>query len=171
MRKAIFAVLLLAAPCAYAAQQQFSFFLTPESVTHSETSGTDVAGGIGASWIALWTPRVSTELSVGVEQSYAVASTPTRYYERRVKSYPIDALVQYRFVNQSKWTPYIGGGLRYAKPEASLADGRGSAEVNGGVVWQFSTHWGLRVDLRQLLNEDKPWDRSSKGSIGFTFGY
>ena len=178
MRKVSLAVTLVLAPFVYA-DQQFSVFLTPEEVTHSESTGTSFSGGIGVSWAQRWTPRFTTELSLSAEQSYEEASTTiqgpsgpfTTYYKNRVQSYPFDVLAQYHFVNGSNWTPYVGGGLRYLTTDSTLANNRTSVQLNGGVVWQFSPHWGMRFDLKQLLNEDEYYDRASKGSFGFSWHY
>ena len=162
MRKAAFAVILLVAPCVYA--NDVSFFVTPKSVTHTSSTGTQVSAGVGASLNLFWSRKWSTEFSVATEQSYVEATTPSTLYEERLRTYPVDAFAQYHFVNSSNWAPYAGIGVRYVKD-------RTSAEVNGGVVWHFSNHWGLKFDARQLLRGDSPYDSATKGSFGFSWSY
>lgn len=186
MRAAVLAVMLLTVPCALVAdpltKHQLSAFVTPNSVVYSESRGTDVSGGIGLAWTAFWTHRVSTELLVAAEQSYESASMTvpsaggsiTKIIQAHVDTYPVDALVQYHFLNQSKWQPYAGGGLRYvSKPSSELlpTESRTSFELNGGVVWQFAPRWGLKFDFKQLLREDSFYDHSMKGSVGFSWSY
>jgi outer membrane protein W len=177
MRAARFAVMLFIVPSVLAAdpvaKHQLSVFVTPHEVTHSDMTGTDFSGGVGLSWTAFWTKRVSTELSVASERSYESSSGPV-FVENRVKTYPIDALAQYHFLNESKWQPYVGGGIRYVELSTSVfapTDSRTSFEINGGVIWQFVPHWGLKFDFRQLLREDSFYDHASKGSIGFSWSF
>jgi outer membrane protein W len=178
MRSARLAVMLFIMPCVLAAdplaKQQFSFFVSPQGVAHSDTTGTDFSGGVGLSWSAFWTKRVSTELSVAKERSYESALVGQAFIENHVTTYPIDALAQYHFLNGSKWRPYVGAGIRYVERQTSVfapTESRTSFEINGGVVWQFAPHWGLKFDARQLLREDSFYDHSSKGSIGFSWSY
>ena len=165
MRTVSFAVMVLIAPLVYA--NDVSFFVTPKSVTHTSSTGTQVSAGVGASLNLFWNRKWSTLFSVATEQSYVEASTSTpvaAFYEERLRTYPVDAIAQYHFVNMSNWQPYAGLGLRYVKD-------RTSAEVNGGVVWHFSQHWGLTFDARQLLRGDSPYDSATKGSFGFSWSY
>lgn len=177
MRAARFAVMLFVVPCVLAAdpgRNQLSVFVTPHEVTHSDSTGTDFSGGVGLSWTAFWTKRVSTEFSVAKEQSYESASAGPVYIENRTTTYPIDLLAQYHFVNESRWQPYIGGGIRYVEHPTSIfvpTETRMSFEINGGVVWHFAPHWGLKFDGRQLLREDSFYDHASKGSIGFSWSF
>ena len=186
MRPARFAVLLLLFPALLAAQQQsktqLAAYITPQTLTYSDTLGTAFTGGFGAAFNVFWSERFSTELSVAAEQSYFAiqqqppAGSPAVEIERfRVETYPIDLVARYHFTNGTKWLPYIGGGVRYVNaPSADSrisADSRTSAEITGGVIYQFSPHWGLRLDARQLINDDVYYDAASKGSIGLSWNF
>jgi len=152
-------------------------------VTHSDTTGTNFSGGVGASWNVFWSERVSTELLVAAEQYYENASSTSHnpagqpvvtLYANRIQTYPIDALAQYHFVNETSWRPYVGAGLRFVPdPGAQFVDtsNRTSFEVNGGVIWNFSPHWALKFDFKQLVHDDSVYDSASKGSFGVSWSH
>ena len=185
MRIARLAVLLLLLPALLDAQQlpktQISAYFTPQSVTYSDSSGTMFNGGFGAALNVFWSQRFSTELSVGAEQSYYTiqALTPggpnVEIDRLRVESYPLDLVARYHFTNGTKWLPFIGGGVRYVNApsiDADVpADSRTSAEVTGGVIYQFSPRWGLRMDVRQLLTSSAFYDANTKGSVGLSWNF
>ena len=168
-----------------APKQQLSVFVTPEAVTYSKSRGTEFNGGIGAALNVWWTPRFSTEVAVAAEQSYAhyatnrpTAGGPITVIGReRVETYPLDALVQYHFVNDTKWQPYLGAGARYVReptppPGAERFGNQTSAEINGGVLFQFAPRWALKLDIKQLLRGDTAFfDSRAKGSIGVAWRF
>ena len=177
------AVLLFCASSLFAQQptpkMQLSVFLTPQAVMHSESTGTDFDGGAGASLSVFWSQRWSTEIALSAQQSYTAATTTiyrdgipaTTYYRVRAQTYPVDLITQYHFLNQSKWQPYAGAGIRYVHKPSNFTHGhvsdQTSAEINGGVIYQFTPSWGLKLDAQQLLRADTAfYDSSTKGSVG-----
>lgn len=166
-------------------KQQMSVFITPQSVAYSQSRGTDFTGGAGIAVNLWWTHRLSTEFAVSIEQSYSRSSVtrpdpggPVTIVESvRAQTYPFDAIAQYHFVNESRWQPYAGLGVRYVRAphlrsRAEVTGDQTSAEISGGVVWQFSPRWGVKLDGKQLLrNDDAFYDSSSKGSIGIIWKF
>jgi len=212
MRIRIGAILLLSscAVAAFAAEPQRGFhtagvFLSDMSYTSSTARGSQLDGGIGLSLGYDWSERLSTQLSMGVEkhtQTYPavkVVNSPEYGnvaigFEAKSNRYtfPIDLVTTYRFLNDSRWIPYLGAGARYINPpgapgwylgshngEVGQVPGpepfhrRVSAELDGGVMLRLTGRTSLEVDLKRLAGASgiTPFDPLWKPSVGLNFKF
>lgn len=154
---------------AFAQQSQHSNTITgflSEPQLYGGRGGTHFDVGFGAALDHAFNDRLSTELSVTRQQyRYAYAyfvGTPTTFRQDAV-SYPIDANVSYHFATESRWQPYIGGGLRYVRERLegiNLVTGDPfpavhftslAPEVSGGVYFRLRPNLMLRLDAKQIL--------------------
>jgi outer membrane protein W len=120
----------------------------------------------GVAFDHMFTDRLSAELAVTsqhVERRVATISTDvsgqvtSSTYSDAIT--PIDATVNYHFVNDSRWKPYLGGGVRYVSNTITFRGGPlGPAylktrttdpEIAGGVIFQLRPNIGLRLDAKQ----------------------
>lgn len=178
MRKALLAVgLLLAALPSFAQQRPFrlSVFASDPGFTHSESSGTDVSGGIGAALEYRWNEQWALELSVVREEHTVgiarIGDGGVVHFDRReVRAYPVDLIAQYQFLTMSRWKPYLGAGLRYVSGQTTPFD-KGhylSPEISGGVHFMITPALSLRFDAKQRIgDDDTAFDSAFKPSVGF----
>ena len=173
-------VLLLIAPSALAqGKNSFSVFVNQFGVYTSEGRHhwyTDY----GVAYEASITPHFAAALSVGSEQhaSYSYVVDETGFINQvtpvRFRTYPIDLTARYRFVNETRWKPYIGGGARYvAAPHVDSMFGytnRWAPEAVGGVVFQLK-HLGIVADGKLLLGDHEYYDSALKTSIGLSWRF
>jgi outer membrane protein W len=162
-------------------------FMSNGTIWHSGSSGTHFDAGYGLALRHQFKDRLSAELSVTTFRYGPYATSLTDGSQSRLTrssyAYPVDATVAYHIVNDSRWQPYIGGGLRYVS-ESSLGITRTGgvgypyktrsldAEVAGGVVYQFRPSLGLRFDAKQVLrNRENVADSSFNGSIGLAWRF
>ncbi|HSP33701.1 MAG TPA: hypothetical protein VLU46_05235 [Thermoanaerobaculia bacterium] len=126
MRRAvpIVAILLATTAASAADTTQLSLFTSNLGAVHS-SGYTRYTGGAGIALAHAFTTRWSAELRVAAEQHWkdvtaAIPATPYIPVPMRVKFrvYPIDLLAKYSFPNQSRWTPYVSGGVRYVNTPA-----------------------------------------------------
>ncbi|MEA2165703.1 MAG: hypothetical protein QOK37_3830 [Thermoanaerobaculia bacterium] len=192
MRKLIIVTisLLFVAVSTFAQQpgsNAISIFVTDAQLTRSQGEtrfGTD----FGAALEHQFSRRFSGELSVTNQHSnqFFTTSGPTgspttvEYSER---SYPIDATVAYHFFTESRWRPYLGGGLRYVSDTIRRANTTGGSyrfttrsvepEIAGGIVLQLTPRLGLRFDAKQVINRGtRPIaDPEFKGAVGLSLRF
>jgi hypothetical protein len=95
--------------------------------------------------------------------------TPVKF-----RTYPIDLTARYRFVNDTRWKPFIGAGARYvAAPHVDSMFGytnRLSPELVGGVVFQLR-HLGIVVDGKALLADHEYYDSAFKTAVGLNWRF
>ncbi len=172
--------LLFIAPAAFAQRENnFSVFLYQAGVSSSE-SGRHWYGNYGAAFESSLTSHFSAQLSVGSEQhrSYPYVVDETGYINQvtpvRFRTYPIDLTGRFRFVNDTRWKPYIGAGARYvAAPHVDSMFGytnRLTPELVGGVVYQLR-HFGIVVDGKVLLGDHQYYDSAFKTSFGLNWRF
>jgi len=173
MRKALFAISLLFAVSSFAQDSPFrlSVFATNIGYTESDSAGSNFHGGIGAALEYRWNQRWALELSVASEEHTMTIGRiePTGFtFERHdVRSYPIDLLAHYRFVNSTRWQPFVGAGVRHIHSSDALFDDRTSLEVDGGVHLMLTPALSIRIDAKQsLLDDDGTFDGGLTTSIG-----
>jgi outer membrane protein W len=194
MRKSmvVAASLLFVAAQAFSQQpnrsNSVSVFISDLSVFHSSTYGTRVDAGYGASFDHMFSSRFSGELSVTSQSFRSVVTTfgPSGVATRTTfsdRSYPIDATASYHFLTDSRWKPYVGGGLRYVSStfHSGPAFGNGEfttrsvdPEVSGGVTFQFRPSIGLRFDAKQIIGTNSrsvAGDPDFKASLGLSFRF
>jgi outer membrane protein W len=105
--------------------------------------------------------------------------TTLRYATR---AYPIDATVSYHFLNETRWKPYLGAGLRYVSETLRGTIPGGDyrfttrtvePEISGGLTFQFTPRLGLRFDAKQVIgrNDRVVADPALKGYVGLSLRF
>jgi hypothetical protein len=185
------------------AKTQFSIFTGNIGYSQSAQNGSSVSGDIGVALSYVWTSHWSTELAVTATRGRAYATTfipygnagniAPVYGTHDFAAFPVDLTAHYRFTNNSRWTPYVSGGVRYVarpsdpasiipssnplSPYAPVTPGFGfrartSAEIGIGTGIRLSPHFGLRLDGMRLLRSDAaPYDRLMRASAGVSFHF
>ena len=183
--------LLLFAASAFAQQpsrsNSVSVFVSDLSFIYSSTNGTRFDAAYGASLAHMFSNRFSGELSVTSEHTRAFVTTfdpsgapTTSTFSKRV--YPIDANLSYHFLTDSRWKPYVGGGLRYLSDSVRgfgplgdyhIATRSVNPEVSGGITFQFNPKVGLRFDVKEILGGQASslTNLDTKSSVGLTFRF
>jgi len=153
-----------------------SVFVSDALLTVSSESGTTFSTDFGAALEHMFNDRLSAELSVTSQHtnSQTTIITSSGLPVTRTSSshtYPIDAIVSYHFFTDSRWKPYLGGGVRYVSDTVRGTDLSGNyrftrrstdAEVSGGVTFQFNPRLGLRLDAKQILGSSGDIAASAK---------
>ena len=123
MRTARFLLLLLIAPAAFAQQRNdFTVFVSNFGVSTSQNTRWHV--DYGAAVNTSFTPRFSAQLSVTSEQhhTYPYVVDSSGYINQvdpvSFHTYPIDLTAHYRFINDTRWKPFLGAGVRYVAAPA-----------------------------------------------------
>jgi outer membrane protein W len=194
------AILLMCASAVIAADtraMQLSVFTS--NLSFGQSNGQSQWGGGGG--IALsraWSPNWSTELAVAAQResglftinSLAPSGAASPLTQRRDFSvFPADLTMQYRFLNQSRWIPYLVAGARYvgaprsAQVEVTPSLGnlagtgsnlqeRRSVEAGAGLSVRITPRVGLRVDAMRLLRSDGVnYDPLVRTSFGVSFRF
>jgi outer membrane protein W len=146
-----------------------SVFVSDLTVMESSSSGTNIDVAYGVAFDHMFSRRVSAELSVTRQRTRETVSTfaPSGplYASFTNTLYPVDATVSYHFVNETRWKPYVGGGVRYVNGSVRSVSLFGSyrtsshsidPEVSGGVTFQFRPALGLRLDAKQTIGNGNP---------------
>jgi outer membrane protein W len=193
MHKAVAATatLLLFAAAAFAQQpsrpNSISVFATKQKATSGNAM---VDSAYGASFDHMFSDRWSGELSVSSQRSrrhlriFTTSTEPTNVlYAYRI--YLVDANVSYHFLSGSRLKPYLGAGLRQVNDTFHGYEGvsrtafyRGPVhtldpEISGGITLQLNRTFGLRVDAKQVLgnNRSNVADPERKASAGLSFRF
>jgi outer membrane protein W len=172
--------LLLAAPSLFA-QEKNNFSVFASSLEFSNSSaGRRLNAAYGLSFERMFTPHLSAEISVSSEShhSYGYVVDETGYINQvsavSFRTHPIDLIARYRFVNESRWRPFLGLGMRYAAaPHVDSMFGyrnRWTPEADGGVVYQMR-HLGIVIDGKALLGDHEYYDSVLKTSIGLSWRF
>ena len=175
MKKTAFVALLAAvfATPTFAQRNQFSIFYT-QSVTETSQN-------LGVSFHHDWTPRWVGGFSVAAEDSEVSSCvggilTPERCNYVIVRTYPIDFTARFQFPNDTRWTPYVGAGVRYVAapgltPEEMQIVVEGypdeiSPEIVGGFEFVISGPFALTVEVKGLLGDVEDYDSALKVAAG-----
>jgi outer membrane protein W len=147
--------------------------------TESDVSGSNWNGDYGLGLEYQLSDRWSTEISVSREQTPTATigtvnpdgSFSSSYTHLEV--HPVDVVGEYHFFTASAWKPFIGVGLRYVDASRNRyvpfvgGETRLSPQVTAGFYYQFTRHFGLRLDGKRLLRNDSTWyDDAHKLSVG-----
>jgi outer membrane protein W len=173
-------VLILVAPAVFAQRENnFSVFLNQFGLQESN-QGRHWYTSYGAAFESSFTPRFSAQISIGAERhsSFPYVVDETGYINQvtpvKFRTYPIDLTARYRFVNETRWKPYIGAGARYvAAPHVDSMFGytnRVTPELVGGVVFQLR-HLGIVADGKVLLGDHEYYDSVFKTSLGLNWRF
>ena len=183
MRKAaviLFSMLIASAAVAQQKKNDFSVFVTDAGFGFSD-HGPEGAGSVGLAFDRMWTPQISTELSVAYERhrTYSYIVNPTGTFtdvpSLRFSTYPIDLAARYHFLNDTRWKPYVGLGLRYVRQphvgsQYNYQDHIGP-EIVGGTVFQINKSFGLFLDGKAYLGDREFYDSQLKGSFGLLWRF
>jgi outer membrane protein W len=192
MRKSIVVAvsLLFVAGSAFSQQPErsnsVSVFVSDLGVFHS-SNGTSVDAAFGAAFGHMFNRHVGAELSVTNRPTqhyvaYFINGQPVNEFSYTSRLLPIDALVSYHFLTDSRWKPYLGAGARYLSSSIRQTTPLGSyrsttrsvdPEVSGGVIFQFRPALGLRFDAKQVLGsrDYARGDSAFSGSVGLSFRF
>ena len=178
MRKALLPLLLLLLAVPSFAQSspeakplRLSVFASNFGFGWSEAQGLGYDAGIGAALEYRWNQRWSLELSVSAEDntnSVRRIEGPGVVLVDSVQdtTYPLDLIARYNFRTDSRWHPFLGGGLRHVQGPRDLPS-RTSLEVEGGVFFDLTRNLSLRVDAKRLLHDESfTYDPVNKTAIG-----
>jgi outer membrane protein W len=192
MRKSIIAIvslLFVVAPL-YAQQPNRSNAVTlflSDAYFGSDSRGSHAGADFGLALSHMFNDRFSGELAVTSQRiGGSVTTVPfegfptTVTYSGRV--HPIDAIVSYHFLTDSRWKPYLGAGARYVSDSARVTSAlvtyrltRHSTdpEITGGITFQFNPRLGLRFDARQTLgsSSDIGADAKLQASAGLSLRF
>jgi outer membrane protein len=125
---------------------------------------TDSGVGAGLSANFFITDRLSTEVGVSWLSADAEMSFEGIVFDMdAVEMIPVTAGLQYHFVRESRWDPYVGAGVAWvsaADIQSSDLDelGVGALDLddefswfaNGGVGYRFGDQFGLALDVRYV---------------------
>ena len=188
------ALLLVSASTAFAGDQ-FHIFVSDVGYVESSTTGSSWSGSAGLGFTHVWNPKWSTEGSIAFDRRHALVTefpfgSPVTQREN-IDTYPVDLTMHFRFPNDSRWTPYLTGGVHYvAAPRNFFKPGtfdpvvgaqrigterygnRTSGELGGGVLFRITPHVGLQFDVKRLLRTDKVlFDPLTRGSAGLSISF
>jgi len=199
MRPRLIAVATLFLATAALADDRFHIFLTDVGyVSGGETSRSQWSGGAGLGYSHSFNDRWSASASIALERRERVItrfvagdSIPTTHREN-IDAYPVDVLAHFRFPNDSRWTPYLSGGVHYVSAPSNAfrtvylqslqplpvtefeqrQANRMSAELGAGVSLRITPRMGLQFDLKRLLHsESVQFDPLTRGSVGLSFKF
>lgn len=183
MRKVVVVLFSLLIASAALAQQknEFSVFVTNSSLTLSRDHGPQGSNSLGLAFDRMVTPRISTQLSVNYERhrTYSYIVNPTGTFAAvppvRFTTVPIDLSARYHFLNETRWKPYLGLGLRYVRQpnissQFNYQDHIGP-EIVGGTAVQFTRSFGLLLDGKVYLGDREQYDSQFKTSFGLLWRF
>jgi outer membrane protein W len=154
MRKGIVVLAILFVTTAAHAQKagtvDVSAFVSDVAITTRSLTGTSYDVAYGASANYFFSAHWSAALSVERADRWFVLRTngidaPVPNEGGRFRVFPVDALVRYNFVNDTRWKPYIGAGLNYERRPLGIS-AQTALELNGGVTFAITPHLGINID-------------------------
>lgn len=190
-----------------AGTKQFSIFISDPSFTESSSRGSDVSGGTGIAFSYALTRQWSAQLSISAQEHRTYVTRFTSLVtlpdggttlvpvttSEKVNTYPVELLGRYHFTNESRWTPFLGAGVRYVgapdvppslpifvpgignTPGTTFSTGPGyhnrlSGELAGGVSLRITKAVSLDLEARRLLrSEGVNYDPVNRGVIGVSW--
>jgi outer membrane protein W len=165
-----------------------SVFVSDAMVTYSSSSGSRLDVSYGGAFDHMFNRHISAELSVTSQPARRYSSTFVTTGQPVLSSslvhfHPIDANVSYHFLTDSRWKPYVGGGLRYLNNSVIVTGLFGEThrfttrtvdpEISGGVIFQFRPTLGLRFDAKQIVGNSGSvlGETAFTGSVGLSFRF
>ena len=173
---------LMIASSAFGQQKnEFQVFVSNLAVSWTSNDGTHGSAGFGLAYRREFTPRFSTQLAVTTEhhETYDYVVEPNGSFRdvpaQSFHTYPIDLTGRYDFVNDTRWKPYLGGGLRYvAAPNVDTAFGYSNhvgAEIIGGTAFRITPKFGLVLDGKVNFGDHESYDVPFKTSFGLLWRF
>lgn len=131
---------------------------------------------LGVAFDRMLTPRISAQLWIASEHhyTYPYVVEPNGSFRQvarvRFHTIPIDLTVQYHFLNDTAWKPFVGVGARYVgAPKVSSAfryQNHLGPEIVGGTAFQITRRFGLRADGKIYFGDREHYDDQLKTSLG-----
>ena len=168
---------LMIASAAFGQQKnEFQVFASNPFVGYSSSTGTETSAGLGLAYKRVITPKFSAQIGVTTEHhnTYPYVVNPDGSF-RDVNSvgfhtYPIDLTARYDFVNETRWLPYLGAGVRYVgAPNVDQAFGYKNhlgMELTGGTEFRITHSFGLVLDGKVYFGSHEAYDENWKPSLG-----
>ncbi len=171
MKKTYIALALVAAGFAGQAMAQQSPWLVRARAVHLNMADkSDQVGGVGAydtltvnnKWIPevdvsyFFTPNIAAELILTYPQKQTVYLNGTDI--GTFKHLPPTLTLQYHFMPQSQWSPYVGAGVNYTRiSSVNLNGGALTLEksstglaLQAGVDYKIDKNWSVNLDIKKL---------------------
>ncbi|MFZ2490697.1 MAG: hypothetical protein WA208_04350 [Thermoanaerobaculia bacterium] len=164
-----------------AQQNQVALFLSQSQEERSNRS-------YGLSFQRQWVPRFSTGLAVAMEDPVVRScsggwKSPRVCREAMLRTYPIDLTGRFHFVNDTRFKPFVGAGVRYvAAPdltseELTIIGQRYSdhldPQVVGGLEFRISDSFTVGLEMKALFRNDEVLEYDSflkiTGGVGWRF--
>jgi hypothetical protein len=182
MRKVLLLIALVLFPTVVFAQpkQTVSVFL---SGVNRYSQDAQWPAGFGIAYERMVAQRVSLDAAVAYERHwsypYVVDEGGFINIVPRVhlQTMPIDLTVNYHWLNDTRWKPYLGGGAHYvAAPHVHLDPGfryqdHVNSEVDGGVVFMLTRSAGVMLDGRVIGGDRETYDPVFKISAGLSWRF
>lgn len=157
-------------------KNEFQVFVSNLAVSWTSNDGTHGSAGFGVAYNRVITPNFSAQIAVATQHNdtYPYVVNPDGSF-RNVNSvgfntYPIDLTARYDFVNDTRWKPYLGGGLRYvAAPNVDSSFGYQNhlgIEAVGGTEFRITRTFGLFLDGKINSGKHEFYDEPFKSSFG-----
>lgn len=176
----VFASLLFTSAALAQEKSEFSVFL-------SDIAGTGIGrvhryGGLGASFSRMLTPHVSAQVSVAseVHRSYpyfvGFDGTILPATQQDIRTWPVDFVARYHWLNDTRWKPYLGAGLRYVAAPHGVDPGfryqdHLNAQVVGGLEFLVRPNFGITLDAKQIVGSRETYDPELKFSAGVNWRF
>ena len=111
-------------------------------------------------------------------QSYPYVVSPTGAFVPidavRFHTYPIDFSVRYHWVNDTRWKPFVGVGVRYVAAPDVKAFGYQNhfgPEIVGGTAFQITKSLGVVADGKAYVGDHEPYDQPWKVGFGLAWRF
>ena len=130
--------------------------------------------GYGLAFNEMWTRRFSTQFafsSENVEVCLGGAFLQTPCKRMDVTTHPFEASARYQFVNDTRWKPWIGGGLRYVRSPVEEYDDHVDGQIVGGVEFLVTPAFGVTLDAKQRVTTSDPYDPLSTIALGLNWRF
>ena len=158
MRKVGIALSLLVAVSAFGQVRVSAFTTGPNN-------------GLGGAVELRATPHWAVELGASSEKHKVTIGGIFTGHVVEFRARNIDLTAHYYFVNQSRWQPFIGAGVRRATTSSDELEDRTSAEVAGGLHFMITPKFSLRISGKGLLNSGVSYDPDFKTEVGLAWRF
>ena len=182
MRKVLVLVALVFLPAVTFAQpkQQVSLFL---SGVNKYSQDAQWPAGFGVEYQRMIAQRLSLDAAIAYERhvSYPYVVDAGGFINMVPRAHfntmPIDLTARYHWLNDTRWRPYLGGGVHYvAAPHIHLDPGflykdHVDAQLDGGVVFLLTPAVGVMLDGRVNGGDRESYDAVYKISAGLSWRF
>lgn len=139
--------------------------------------------GYGAAYNRMWTPRFSTGISVGAEDAdvtHCFGFFTQQCFQAKLQTHPVDLTGRFHFLNETRWKPYVGLGLRYVAapdvPQEAVTrfgpyEDHVHPEVVGGLEFVIKPWFGITAEAKGVVGSSEDYDSLLKISAGLTWRF